>query len=143
MNWLRFLNVDYWQNQELERLQKKVAITDESRHEQQEYLDAKLQQLEGDLARVTLFCWSLVEIGTRKGIFTREEIDSISKEIDALDGRVDGGLDPAALPGNETPRAKMPMVNTFAFLEGLKQERIIGPEDYIAEIQRKAETASE
>lgn len=67
--------------------------------------DARLALIEGDIARLTLLATTLTEAVVRKGILSREQVRALSAEIDALDGVVDGRLDPAALRGGGDPAA--------------------------------------
>ncbi len=50
----------------------------------------RLEYAEEDIATVALVCESLIRLGERKGLFTREELFAVMKEVDAEDGRKDG-----------------------------------------------------
>jgi hypothetical protein len=58
---------------------------------------ARIRVLEEDVARLALMCTTLTEVVMRKGLLSREELREIAAEIDAIDGSIDGMLDPAAL----------------------------------------------
>lgn len=57
----------------------------------------RIADLEDDVARLTLVTMTMMEMLVRKGIATREELSALVAEIDALDGELDGKLDPSAL----------------------------------------------
>lgn len=59
--------------------------------------EERLALLEGDIARLALMATTLAEAVVRKGLMTREEVRELAGEIDALDGSIDGKLDPSAL----------------------------------------------
>jgi hypothetical protein len=62
------------------------------------------EQLEEDLARAVLLIHTLTEACIRKGVFTREEVAQVSREIDLFDGVADGRLDPTVVrPAPPTP----------------------------------------
>lgn len=58
---------------------------------------ARIADLEGDVARLTLVTMTMMEMVIRKGIATREELSALLAEIDVLDGRRDGKLPRSAL----------------------------------------------
>ncbi|HYW79607.1 MAG TPA: hypothetical protein VE890_08520 [Thermoguttaceae bacterium] len=69
---------------------------------------ARVEQLEGDLARAVLLIHALTEACLERGVFTREEIAQAAAEIDLLDGVADGKLDPATVRPKE--KRKPPVV---------------------------------
>jgi len=63
---------------------------------------ARLLQLEEDVARVALLSRALAELCLKKGLFTKRELAEQLVATDIMDGALDFGLDPAlALPGEE------------------------------------------
>jgi hypothetical protein len=52
----------------------------------------RLEYAEEDIGTVALVCESLIRLGERKGLFTREELFAVMKEVDAEDGRKDGRM---------------------------------------------------
>ena len=73
--------------------------------------DARVLQLEEDLARVALLSRSLAELCLSKGVITKRELAEQLVATDIVDGALDFGLDPAlALPGEERLRDDLPKV---------------------------------
>jgi len=63
---------------------------------------ARVLQLEEDVARIALLSRALAELCLRKGTFTKRELAEQLVATDIVDGALDFGLDPAlALPGEE------------------------------------------
>lgn len=50
----------------------------------------RLDLAEDDLGTLALVCESLIRLGERKGLFTRQELLQVMAEVDAEDGRKDG-----------------------------------------------------
>ncbi len=66
---------------------------------------ARVLQLEEDIARVALLSRSVTELCLKKGLFTKRELAEQLVATDIVDGALDFGLDPAlALPGEELLR---------------------------------------
>lgn len=86
------------------------SIDDRLRRFRRETCDASLAhgtreaQLEDDLDRALLLIYCLTEACLAKGVFTRDELNTVMHEIDLLDGVADGKLNPAAVrPAGNTP----------------------------------------
>ncbi len=63
---------------------------------------ARVLQLEEDVARVALLSRALAELLLKKGLFTKRELAEQLVATDIVDGALDFGLDPAlTLPGEE------------------------------------------
>jgi hypothetical protein len=66
---------------------------------------ARVLQLEEDIARVALLSRAVTELFLKKGLFTKRELAEQLVATDIVDGALDFGLDPAlALPGEERLR---------------------------------------
>ena len=50
----------------------------------------RLDLAEDDLGTLALVCESLIRLGERKGLFTRDELLKVMAEVDVEDGRKDG-----------------------------------------------------
>jgi hypothetical protein len=105
MSWTRYLCQDYFTVKELDRIDANVRRMRMSSARSDAGLRDRIAELEDDLGRLTLLTHALAEACVRKGIFTREEIAAIADELDLLDGRADGQLDPAALRGPDEQRS--------------------------------------
>lgn len=70
---------------------------------------ARVLQLEEDLARVALLSRSLAELCLSKGLITKQELAEQLVATDIVDGALDFGLDPSlTLPGEERLRDDLP-----------------------------------
>jgi hypothetical protein len=70
---------------------------------------ARVLQLEEDIARVALLSRAVTELFLKKGLFTKRELAEQLVATDIVDGALDFGLDPAlALPGEERLREDEP-----------------------------------
>ena len=75
-------------------------------------LQDDLAVIHADLARVALIATAVAHAVVRKGVLTPAELDAIAADVDAIDGVMDGALDPAALrspgpaAGAKPPAAK-------------------------------------
>lgn len=79
------------------RARERHAEEDHALSELESERDARIADLEDDVARLTLVTMTMMEMIVRKGIATREELSALVAEIDGLDGEPDGKLDPSAL----------------------------------------------
>ena len=50
----------------------------------------RLEYAEDDIGTLALVCESLIRIGERKGLFTRQELLDVMREVDLEDGKKDG-----------------------------------------------------
>jgi hypothetical protein len=50
----------------------------------------RLERRGDDVGTLALVCESLIRLGERKGLFTREELLEVMNEVDLEDGRKDG-----------------------------------------------------
>ena len=105
MSWTRYLCHDFFTAQELNRMEDRVRRMRSSSARSDTNLRNRIDELEDDLGRLSLLTHALAEACVRKGIFNREEISSIADELDLLDGRADGRLDPEALHGPNEQRS--------------------------------------
>lgn len=72
------------------------------RANQMRQAQARVLQLEEDVARVALLSRTLAELLLKKGLFTKRELAEQLVATDIVDGALDFGLDPAlTLPGEE------------------------------------------
>jgi hypothetical protein len=70
---------------------------------------ARVLQLEEDLARVALLSRTLAELCLSKGLITKQELAEQLVATDIVDGALDFGLDPSLLlPGEERLRDDLP-----------------------------------
>jgi hypothetical protein len=70
---------------------------------------ARVLQLEEDVARVALLSRAVAELCLKKGLFTKRELAEQLVATDIVDGALDFGLDPAlTLPGEERTLGKRP-----------------------------------
>lgn len=70
---------------------------------------ARVLQLEEDLARVALLSRTLAELCLAKGVITKQELAEQLVATDIVDGALDFGLDPSlTLPGEERLRDDLP-----------------------------------
>ncbi len=76
---------------------------------------ARVLQLEEDVARVALLSRAVAEMCLRKGLFTKRELAEQLVATDIIDGALDFGLDPAlTLPGEERLLEKRPKKSSAA-----------------------------
>ena len=76
---------------------------------------ARVLQLEEDVARVALLSRALAELCLKKGLFTKRELAEQLVATDIVDGALDFGLDPAlTLPGEERLREPRPRKKKIA-----------------------------
>jgi len=70
---------------------------------------ARVLQLEEDLARVALLSRTLAELCLSKGVISKQELAEQLVATDIVDGALDFGLDPSlTLPGEERLRDDLP-----------------------------------
>lgn len=84
---------------DLRRRMERVRVERTNRMRQAQ---ARVMQLEEDLARVALLSRSLAELCLSKGLMNKRELAEQLVATDVVDGALDFGLDPAlTLPGEE------------------------------------------
>ena len=100
-------------------------------------LRQRVDELEDDLGRATLIVHALAEACVRKGLLGREEIAAIVDEVDLLDGKADGKLDPAALRSPDEQRAKRPP-SAERHLHDLESQETQSPGEFLSDLERQA-----
>lgn len=58
----------------------------------------RLEYVEDDIGTVALVCESLIRLGERKGLFTRQELFDVMNEVDMEDGKKDGKFKARRMP---------------------------------------------
>jgi hypothetical protein len=121
MSWTRYLNHDWWQTEQIDRLNRQIRRAERSQSSVEAHLADELDQLSNDLGRALLLLHSLVETCVRKGVLTRDEIREVAREIDLADGVADGKVDPARLRPARENASRRP-VSTMEFLRQLEKQ---------------------
>lgn len=91
---------EYRQRRDLQDLQNEAIETAATTHA----LSYRVQQLETTVNQLQLLANALVSVIETKQLATREELEVLVQQIDLLDGREDGKLNPEAW--SEAPRCK-------------------------------------
>lgn len=96
----RYLFNDWFTAQELDVVDVKFATQERQRRRDRRQTEARIRQLELNLARVALLARALAETCVEEGRIPLEALKAKIAACDLFDGVEDGGLDPAvALPG--------------------------------------------
>lgn len=87
------------------QLQARLEAVRLERANKMRQAQARVLQLEEDVARIALLSRAVSELLLKKGVFTKRELAEQLVATDVVDGALDFGLDPAlALPGEERLR---------------------------------------
>jgi len=96
----RYLFNDWFTAQELDAVDDKLAKQDRQRQRDRKQTEARIRQLELNLARVALLARALAETCVEEGRIPMEALKAKIAACDLFDGVEDGGLDPSvAFPG--------------------------------------------
>jgi len=104
MSWTRYLKHDFFTAQELndvERRFDRIANREHQRGRSAKAVQQRVEELEDELGRMSLFVCVLMELGLGKGAFTMEEFQAAIGEADRRDGDADGKLDPDWMKSDE------------------------------------------
>ncbi len=86
----------------IRELRARLEVVRVERANRMRQAQARVLQLEEDVARVALLSRALAELCLKKGVFTKRELAEQLVATDIVDGALDFGLDPAlTLPGEE------------------------------------------
>jgi len=96
MSWLRGVARSL-SGKRYESPKERLARLQEARFQANVRRRSRVDELEDELARATLFIQTLIEACLKRGVFSREELQQVAREVDLLDGVADGRLDPSAL----------------------------------------------
>jgi hypothetical protein len=139
MTWTRYLFHDFFTARELNRMDDRVRRlrkSQMSRVNLQANLADRVEQLEDDLGRMTLFAHALAETCVRHGLLTREQIAAVAGEIDMADGQADGKLDPATLRPEATQQPDRP-VSPEEHLHDMEKRRQQSPGEFLSDLEKK------
>jgi hypothetical protein len=99
MSWTRYLLHDFWTAREFNRIddQRRSGRRAERRAARRHTaevraLEARVEELEGDLAEAALLLRTLSDLCVQKGLVSAEEVMARAEYLDGLDGVVDGRL---------------------------------------------------
>jgi len=116
VTWTRYLLHDFWTAEELNAIDRRFERTRRARMRSSRTTDARISELEDDVARLTLVVKALSEAVVAQGAVSREDLSAWLERIDLLDGVADGKLDPDsrhAAPGEtEAPEEERPPAPT-------------------------------
>lgn len=102
MDWSKHFMHDYWQTSQIDKLNSAVDLLVKRERNTHSKTPERVEALEEELARAVLVIHTLLEVCTRKGVFSKEEFQQVVDEMDFLDGVMDGKLDPKALREDES-----------------------------------------
>jgi hypothetical protein len=136
VSWTRYLLHDYFTAEEFNRMDRRVRQMRSSQARSSADLRDRIADLEDDLGRLTLLTYALAEACVRKGVFTREEIASFADELDLVDGRADGKLDPSALHGPGEQRPTRPR-SPESHLHDLERREHKTPGQFLSELEEQ------
>ena len=155
MNWGDFFDelftpplTERQQNSTIRRLNREVdRLRERSQDARQDDLSARgdlrdeIEVLHANFARALLLLQALTTTLLRKQLVTREELQSLIKELDLLDGKPDNALCPAALPGMQTrPDQRR---STEAALDDLSRrptlEDSTSPREFLKQLENRDE----
>lgn len=109
MNYLDRLFAQTLDQQTVAKLRVLLEADRVERANRMRQAQARVLQLEEDLARVALLSRSLAELCLSKGVITKQELAEQLVATDLVDGALDFGLDPSlTLPGEERLRNDLP-----------------------------------
>ena len=105
----RWLFNDWYTAHELDELERRQDLVQKSARESRQELRDQIRDARSDMAALALLTRSLAELCLARGVLTRDELKQRMLELDIIDGRADGGLDPKlAVPGSSAPQAPPP-----------------------------------
>ncbi len=138
MSWTRYLCHDFFTAQELNRMEDRVRQMRSSSARSDTNLRNRIDELEDDIGRLSLLTHALAEACVRKGVFNREEIAAVADELDLLDGRADGRLDPEALrgPGEQRSASSRSPQDHLHELEKREQQT---PGQFLSDLEDRAD----
>jgi hypothetical protein len=92
-----------------------------------------IDQLEVDIGRVLLRVHALADVLIEKGLISAEEMSAKAREIDGLDGEMDGTLHPSLF---RTPEERDRAYSPRAFLAALEKETT-SPKAFLRELEAR------
>jgi hypothetical protein len=134
MSWTRYFLHDYFTAKELDRIDHNLRRLRSSRARSDSELRDRIDELEDDLARLTLLVHAMAETCVRKGLLSRKEISRMADELDLLDGCADGKLDPGALPGARR-RERTGPVSPEEHLRNLEKREPRSPGEFLSDLE--------
>jgi hypothetical protein len=138
MSWTRYLFHDFFTASELNRMDARFRRLRQARtvdvQSRGNMLD-RIDELEDDLGRLTLFAQTLAEACVRNGLLTREQISTIAQELDLADGKQDGKLDPSVMRPKEQQRPERPQ-STAEYLHDLEKRRRQSPGEFLSDLEQ-------
>lgn len=119
----------------IDKLRTQIDASRQTSGRSRRTLHATIDQLEVDIGRTLLKVHAITELLIDKGVVSAEELAAKAKEIDALDGAVDGALHPALFRTDAENEAIEP-----DFLTSLeKQDLNTNPKDFLAQLEKEEE----
>lgn len=96
----RYFLHDFFTARELNAIEDRESRRNRRERQQRRSDRQRVEDLESELARVTMLARALAQACLARGVLTREELSAALVAADLADGVQDGGLDPeVALPG--------------------------------------------
>lgn len=92
MNWTRYFFHDFFTAAEFNRMEDRLR--QQRRHDSRSRSDLRLRvdELEDEVARLSLIAHALAEACVQSGALTREQMREATHRLDAADGMLDGQL---------------------------------------------------
>jgi multidrug resistance efflux pump len=116
----------FWPNthQQIRDLRNKISDVRRRASERDHGAYAAIEQLETDVGRALLRLHSVIAVLMEKGVISQEEIETKSRELDSLDGEIDGALHPSYF---RTAAENNRQLTTGEFLQKLQSANIESP----------------
>ena len=99
MSWTRYLLHDFWTAREFNELEASQRSSRRSARQHRsnaararKELQERIEELEQDLGEATLLLRTLADLCVEEGVLTAEQLQAKAKELDALDGVIDGRM---------------------------------------------------
>ena len=110
------------QRSQIRELQQRLKLRDKARSSARRRTKGRTQDVEEDLAFLTLFTRALLDILVTKELCTIEEVGERMRDLDLLDGEADHGLDTKTL-ASELGVEKPEVDEKKRFAESVRKSR--------------------
>ncbi|MCA9179272.1 MAG: hypothetical protein KDB14_32660 [Planctomycetales bacterium] len=118
MTWSRYFLNDYFTAREFDEVDKRIRTQARARAAGNREMRERIEELEEENARLALLLRALTELSVRKGLFSQQELQAVTREVDLWDGSEDGRYGP---PPKRDAIDVAPPPSTREFLGDLEQ----------------------